>query len=400
MKRKQTNIRSVLNKSKMNNDGTCNINIILNTTIDSVLVRKSLFTGYNVNPKYWDNTQGKVKTEIAGADMVNNVINEILLKLNKIRFDLEYRQKEATPDKILEVYRNDNYESESSDFLAFTEKEIHSTRKDYSLKHYQSLMHNLKNLRDFAGKTLLFDEITPSFLDKYRYWMEHENGNKKNSIYQRLSNIRKMMNVAIQRDLTTNYPFKNYKIKGEEVDKEYLELDEVEKLHQLYYSADLPSGVKVTLHYFLLSCYTGLRLSDIKKVNKDTIIHDTVVLKTQKTGAKVSIPLNQAALSLMNFDLEGLSLFERTIKQSSHRISKDLNDALELAKIRNKYITFHCSRHTFAINSLILGIPIEVVSKILGHTELKTTQIYAKVVDNLVNREMKKWNNISFPSKL
>jgi site-specific recombinase XerD len=383
----------------MNNDGTCNINIILNTTIDSVLVRKSLFTGYNVNPKYWDTTQGKVKTEIAGADMVNNVINEILLKLNKIRFDLEYRQKEAMPDKILEVYRNDNYESESSDFLAFTEKEIHSTRKDYSLKHYQSLMHNLKNLRDFAGITLLFDEITPSFLDKYRYWMEHENGNKKNSIYQRLSNIRKMMNIAIQRDLTTNYPFKNYKIKGEEVDKEYLELDEVEKLHQLYYNADLPSGVKVTLHYFLLSCYTGLRLSDIKKVNKDTIKHDIITLKTQKTGAKVSIPLNQAALSLMNFDLEGLSLFERTIKQSSHRISKDLNDALELAKIKNKYITFHCSRHTFAINSLILGIPLEVVSKILGHTELKTTQIYAKVVDNLVNREMKKWNNISFPSK-
>jgi integrase/recombinase XerD len=72
---------------------------------------------------------------------------------------------------------------------------------------------------------------------------------------------------------------------------------------------------------------------------------------------------------------------------------------LVLAHIKAKHITFHCSRHTFAINSLILGIPLEVVSKILGHTELKTTQIYAKVVDNLVNREMKKWNNISFPSK-
>jgi len=121
-------------------------------------------------------------------------------------------------------------------------------------------------------------------------------------------------------------------------------------------------------------------------------------MKTQKTGTTVRIPLNNAALSLLNFDLEDLKLFERTIKQSKSRITEDLNNALELIGIKSKRITFHCSRHTFAINSLILGIPLEVVSKILGHSDLTTTQIYAKVVDSLTNREMDKWNNISFPS--
>lgn len=75
------------------------------------------------------------------------------------------------------------------------------------------------------------------------------------------------------------------------------------------------------------------------------------------------------------------------------RIANDINEALANVGI-NKKLSFHCSRHSFAINSLVLGIPIEVVSKILGHSDLKTTQIYAKVVDSLTNREMEKWNNI------
>lgn len=399
MKSKSTSIGLVLNKGKINVDGTCNINIILRATIDGVQIRKSIFTGYNISPDKWDNENNKIKSDTNGADIATNEINQMLLNLNKIKTDLEYKGKVASPNSILEIFKNDNYENESIDFIAFSEKEIDSTRKDYSIKHYQGMIGNVESIKKFTNGKLLFSEITPAFLDKYRYWMEHENGNKKNTIYQRLSQIRKFINVAIKNNLTTNYPFKTYKIKAESVDKEYLDLKEVEKLHDIYYSDEISDRIKGTLHYFLLSCYTGLRLSDIKRVTKDTIRNNTIILKTQKTGSKVTIPLNQAALNLINFDLDGIKLFERELKQSISRITTDLNDALKLAEIKGKKITFHCSRHTFAINSLILGIPLEVVSKILGHSDLKTTQIYAKVVDSLTNREMDKWNNISFRAK-
>ena len=185
------------------------------------------------------------------------------------------------------------------------------------------------------------------------------------------------------------------KPKLDEVEKEFLDLSEIKKLHNFYDSRKCSERLKVTLHYFLLSCYTGLRLSDIRRVDKNAIVNNAILLKTQKTGSQVRIPLNNSALKLMNFDLEGLKLFERTIKESSYKISIDLNDALASDDVKiNKKITFHTSRHSFAINSLVLGIPIEVVSKILGHADLKTTQIYAKVVDSLTNREMEKWNNI------
>ena len=390
-------IKADVQRNKLNSKGEYQIYIFLNTTINSKRIRKQLYTGYNIVPEFWDSTKGQIKN-IVGSDLANSEIATMLAKLYKIKAKLELQNKVCDPELILEIYNNDNYEIEANDYIAFVKKELQESRKDYSLNYYKDMLMNIELLNEFCGGKLSFEDITPTFLNKYRYYLEHEKKNKTNSVYQKLTTIRKFVNEAIKQNLTKYYAFKDYQLKTEQVEKEYLELPEVEALHKLYKKADTPERIKVTLHYFLLSCYTGLRLSDIKRVSKESIINNTIVLKTQKTGTLVRIPLNKASLSLLNFDLEGLKLFERTIKQSKSRISTDLNDALDLINIKSKRITFHCSRHTFAINSLILGIPIEVVSKILGHSDLTTTQIYAKVVDSLMNREMDKWNNISFPS--
>ncbi|MEY5049669.1 MAG: hypothetical protein RLZZ175_3028 [Bacteroidota bacterium] len=386
-----------IHKAKLNSKGECQIYIYLNSTINSKRVRKQLFTGYNIFPELWDSVKGQIKN-VVGADIANAEIASMLAKIYKIKAKLELENKVCDPELILEIYNNENHLSEANDYLVFVKKELHESRKDYSLNYYKDMLMNLEMLKEFCGGKLLFEDITPSFLNKYRYYLEHEKKNKTNSIYQKLTTIRKFVNEAIKQNLTKYYAFKDYQLKTENVEKEYLELHEVEALHKLYKKSDTPARIKVTLHYFLLSCYTGLRLSDIKRVSKESIINNSIIMKTQKTGTMVRIPLNKASLSLLNFDLDGLELFERTIKQSKSRITNDLNDALEMVGIKSKRITFHCSRHTFAINSLILGIPLEVVSKILGHTDLTTTQIYAKVVDSLTNREMDKWNNISFPS--
>lgn len=386
-----------IHKAKLNSKGECQIYIYLNSTINSKRIRKQLFTGYNIVPELWDSVKGQIKN-VVGADIANAEIASMLAKIYKIKAKLELENKVCDPELILEIYNNENHLSEANDYIVFVKKELHESRKDYSLNYYKDMLMNLEMLKEFCGGKLLFEDITPAFLNKYRYYLEHEKKNKTNSIYQKLTTIRKFVNEAIKQNLTKYYAFKDYQLKTESVEKEYLELHEVEALHKLYKKADTPSRIKVTLHYFLLSCYTGLRLSDIKRVTKESIINNSIIMKTQKTGTMVRIPLNKASLSLLNFDLDGLELFERTIKQSKSRITNDLNDALEMVGIKSKRITFHCSRHTFAINSLILGIPLEVVSKILGHTDLTTTQIYAKVVDSLTNREMDKWNNISFPS--
>lgn len=123
-----------------------------------------------------------------------------------------------------------------------------------------------------------------------------------------------------------------------------------------------------------MSCYTGLRVSDVRKLTKSNIHGRDLSVKMQKVKKPILVPLSYKAQKLINTESAGELLFPKPLKQSKSRVNKDIKEVMELAGIK-KHITFHCSRHSFAINSLVLGIDITVISNILGHTSLKTTQI-------------------------
>jgi site-specific recombinase XerD len=111
-----------------------------------------------------------------------------------------------------------------------------------------------------------------------------------------------------------------------------------------------------------------------------------------KTGYLVGIPLTQKALNLIlvNFQSDSDSLFRVYCNKVTNRVLKLIGRQYNIPK----KLTCHVARHTFATISITLGIPIEVVSKLLGHTNLKTTQVYAKIVDKVKEREMEKWNKL------
>jgi len=102
----------------------------------------------------------------------------------------------------------------------------------------------------------------------------------------------------------------------------------------------------------------------------------------------VKIPLNNRAKKLIDEGFEYQKVFRVATNQVANRYIKEL---ITLAGI-NKKISFHCARHTFATHSIELGIPIEVICKLLGHKKIATTQIYAKIMDTVKIREMEKWN--------
>jgi integrase len=128
-------------------------------------------------------------------------------------------------------------------------------------------------------------------------------------------------------------------------------------------------------------------------------------MQMKKTRKPVEIPLSNRVVRLMLkrvgveyipsfadvYLLGNNGIFNRKLKQNNSRVNTDVWEIIAMQKIE-KYITFHCSRHSFAINSLVLGISLEVISNILGHTQLKTTQIYAKIVNELKVKQMDKWN--------
>lgn len=165
----------------------------------------------------------------------------------------------------------------------------------------------------------------------------------------------------------------------------YLQPNEVEALKGC---ADLTNEVQ---RAFLFSYFTGLRLSDIKNLTTEHIktMADTtkaVVIKTQKTGTRVFVPLQAEAVELIKGRAKGKYLFR--LPEYTKTIERELEKWRILADV-DTHVTFHVARHTFATQLMRKKVRLEVVSKLLGHTNLTTTQIYAEIDEFTINNELK-----------
>jgi len=367
-------------KSKARPDGMAPVYLLLR--INSV--EKLISTGKHLHIDHFDNKTCRVKKGADDAMRLNAYLQSKVRDLEKVVLEFESEGKALTHEAIIAAYETGG----KLGFAEFARSELEASRKTISDNHYKTTKYQIDKL-DAYKPALQFGHITFEFLQRYEYFLV-EKGNKPNTIHGDMKMIRKFLNLAIRKGLTKNYPFKDYELPSEDVTKEYLTLKEIEALHGLYDGDTLSERLKGTLGYFLFSCYTGLRFGDVGRVNQTHLKEGQLSIRTEKTNKLVSIPLSRRALRLIH-EYENGKLFARPLKQSNSRVNNDLDELMQLAGIQ-KDITFHCSRHSFAINSLILGIPLEVISDILGHSEIRTTQIYAKIVNELKQQQMNKWN--------
>ena len=242
-------------------------------------------------------------------------------------------------------------------------------------------------------KKISFSDITEQFINDYHYYMLNTLENNENTASKSLRSLRTFINIAIRYGHITNNPFRFITIKKVDGKRDFLDAGELNKLSQAYFSDKIKQPMeKEVLEYFLFSCYTGLRYSDLKSLRKDSIDGNKLKINMHKTGYLVSIPLTHKAKQLLYLQA-GTSngfVFHVYCNKVTNRMLKQIGQRFDI----KKKLTFHVARHTFATISITLGIPIEVVSKLLGHTNLKTTQVYAKIVDSVKEREMEKWDNL------
>ena len=205
-------------------------------------------------------------------------------------------------------------------------------------------------------------------------------GNNENTTNKGLRILKAFINWAIEDELMKKNPFQNIKTKHVDGKREHLSSLELEKLERLYKKNTLKYNLQNVLRYFLFSCYTGLRYTDLKSLNFKHIkkievkrnFVDVVDITMHKTKLPVVIPLTSKAKFLLPKKINRNQIVFRTL--SNQKTNDNLKKIMKEAGI-DKNITFHSARHTLATLGLEMGIPIEVISKILGHTELKTTQI-------------------------
>jgi len=180
---------------------------------------------------------------------------------------------------------------------------------------------------------------------------------------------------------------------NEKVERGFLTKDELTRIEELPYSIE---RIQTAKDLFIFSCYTGIAYGDLMLLTKDNVVHGLdgyqwIVTKRQKNGNSVKIPLLPTALSLIETFKTHPKVFRNGTlfpKISNQKLNSYLKEITNLCSIK-KNITFHMACHTFATTvTLSNGVPIETVSKVLGHTKISTTQIYAKVVERKVSDDM------------
>lgn len=269
---------------------------------------------------------------------------------------------------------------------------LNENKSRLRLESWWSYKSQISKLLKFK-KSVSFTDITEKFINDYYYYMIHTLGNNENTASKSLRSLRTFVNIAIRYRHIKDNPFQYIKIKKVDGKRDFLNREELAVLSNAYFNLEVNKPIeREILRYFLFSCFTGLRYSDLRSLKVSSISENKVKIRMHKTGYLISIPLTQKAIQLVPipFSTDNQPVFRIYCNKVTNRILKQIGERFEIPK----KLTCHVARHTFATVSITLGIPIEVVSKLLGHTNLKTTQVYAKVVDSLKETEMKKWDTI------
>jgi integrase len=239
-------------------------------------------------------------------------------------------------------------------------------------------------------KLIKLHEINYEWLRKFEYHLRNKLENGDNTVAGNIKFIRTYLNRAVKKGLCKRADI-DWQVKFGDGDRAPLTKQELQKLYSLWERNELEESLQNVLKYFLFPCYGGgLRFNDIRKLRWSMIEGEKMKVKTGKTGAYVFVPLPGKTFRLLPDREEGAVLVFKTHNKITNR---KLGEIFKLAGIDRK-ATFHYSRHTFATIALTLRIPKGVIMKLMGIRNEKVMAIYAKIVDELVEDEMKKFEMI------
>jgi integrase len=243
----------------------------------------------------------------------------------------------------------------------------------------------LKYLDKFQGGNIAVHNVTEKWLEDFQTYLLQDTGLSKGTAGRYEAAIRYALKKAVRDRLITRNPAERLKaIKIPESDKVYLTVKEIQKLANTPIGGELGGTVK---YAFIFACFTGLRVSDIKSLAWGDINRDSLQIskRQEKTNTKVFVPLHKVAWDIINdgtIHNHKELLFPRLSQSKTDAVTNYIKPWVKKAGIE-KNIGWHTARHTFAVLSLESGAEIYTVSKLLGHTNIKTTQVYAKATDKM-----------------
>ncbi len=346
-------------------------------------------TSVALSKEDWSEKKQRVKRRNLAHEKYNAILEAFEKKALKVILNNFVHENTPLTLGQFKDYMHSAGQSEES-FTNYILHYLNENKARLKLESWWSYKSQITKMLKFK-KEVAFADINEKFINDYHHYMLHVLHNNENTASKSLRSLRTFVNISMRYGHIKNNPFKYITIKKVDGKRDFLTSEELNKLAQAYLTGEIVDvKEKEILQYFLFSCYTGLRYSDLKGLKTSSIEGNSLQIKMHKTGYMVGIPLTNKALQLLPEPSKSQTVFRVYCNKVTNRILKAFGQRYNIPK----KLTCHVARHTFATVSITLGIPIEVVSKLLGHTNLKTTQVYAKIVDSVKEREMTKWNSL------
>lgn len=383
-----------IRESRVRKDGTASIEIVLTVNGE----RCAFSTGKRVKSCNWDKTKQQVKGKDEEAQSLNNYLKAIKAKLYQKEAELLDRGFIITAELLRDAYF-DKVESlkEKTLFEVFEEHNREQEKlvgNGVSKATYWISVYTVRLLKEFVQQKykredLYLRELNLNFIQSFHTFLRIDKGMAQNSSTKHLKLLKKIINLAVANSYMATNPFITYKVEREPVEIDFLDEEELRKI--INFDTPLPR-LERAKDMFLFGCFTGLSYIDIKTLapehfEKDNAGRIWIKKRRVKTGVLSRIPL----LPIAKLILDKYKGGERLLPiQDPADINKYLKDIAILCDIK-KRITFHTSRHTFASTvTLANNISLEVVSKMLGHTNTRMTNHYAKLIDKCIGEQMDK----------
>lgn len=350
----------------------------------------------------WNPAAGKITGNNETAQTANHTIHTIRLNLLNIRADLQSQGKTISAELVVNTHLGKNVTQYSLIQIHEYHNEHHVKKlvgKDYAegtYARYKTSLDHVTRFLNYKYKTsdILLHDLDNSFAAAYEFYLKTVRNCSTNTTSKYIKNLKTVINFAVSRGYIPNNPIQSYKAKLQRIEKEFLTEKEIQSIALKTFDNNRLDEAR---DVFIFCCYTGLSYSDSAKLSANNIViglngKKQIHIRRTKTDVAANIPLLPKAIEIIE-KYKDHEMCLNTGKLLPTKSNQKQNAYLkEIATLTNcvKNLTTHTARHTFATLMLTKGASIESVSSMLGHTNIKTTQIYAKIIEEKVINEMSK----------
>jgi site-specific recombinase XerD len=390
------NLLCFIKRSKVNSSQKVPLYLRLSVNNDRAEISLKRF----VDPSLWDSKRQQIKGRSEEAKITNEYINSMKLalynhynsfiakggELTASNLKASFFGKEERQKSVLEAFEYHNLRMKEQIGFGFAKG---------TFIRYSTTMAHLKGFLKwkYQTKDLPLNALNYQFITDLEFYFRKVRSCNHNTSLKYITNFKKVVTMARKLGWINHDPFIGYEVRFDLVDRDYLTQDEVYTIAEKHFSVERLNIVK---DVFLFSCFTGLSYVDVEKLTVNNIVsgidgNKWLSVERTKTGVSSKIPLLPIAEGILNkyrSNVHCLRSGKILPVISNQKVNAYLKEIADMCGIK-KHLTFHVSRHTFATSiTLANKVPIETVSKMLGHRSIKTTQIYGRVLDKKIGEDM------------